>query len=175
MPTFVIEDHMSDWQICQICYPHEIKLLLLILHRLWLPQMSQVMLLFVLRKLSLQTRMRSRPVGLDVWSLVGHFVYFYTMCANSVGSGESARMHRFAWDFAGRLCDKYHNLMSWPKCCPSGVFTHSVEKVTYCLNHAASADKKVPYKMLPTTCNKYFRGFDSVHTYGYWACPVRVK
>ena len=32
-------------------------------------------LLFVLRKLILQTRMRSHPVGLDVWRLVGPFVY----------------------------------------------------------------------------------------------------
>ena len=35
------------------------------------------------------------------------------MCANSEGSGETARMRRLAWAFAGRLCDKYHNLMSW--------------------------------------------------------------
>ena len=35
------------------------------------------------------------------------------MCANSEGSGESARKRRLAWAFAGRLCDKYHNLMSW--------------------------------------------------------------
>ena len=34
------------------------------------------------------------------------------MCANSEGSGETARMRRFAWAFAGRLCDKYHNFMS---------------------------------------------------------------
>ena len=34
------------------------------------------------------------------------------MCANSEGSGETARMRRLAWAFAGRLCDKYHNLMS---------------------------------------------------------------
>ena len=38
------------------------------------------------------------------------------MCANSEGSGETARMRRLAWVFAGRLCDKYHNLMSWLKC-----------------------------------------------------------
>ena len=35
------------------------------------------------------------------------------MCANSEISGETARMRRLAWAFAGRLCDKYHNLMSW--------------------------------------------------------------
>ena len=35
------------------------------------------------------------------------------MCANSEDSGETARMRRLAWAFAGRLCDKYHNLMSW--------------------------------------------------------------
>ena len=37
------------------------------------------------------------------------------MCANSEGSGETARMRRVARAFAGRLCGKYHNLMSWPK------------------------------------------------------------
>ena len=39
----------------------------------------------------------------------------YFMCANSKDSGETARMHRLAWTFAGRLCDKYYNLMSWLK------------------------------------------------------------
>ena len=37
------------------------------------------------------------------------------MCANSEGSGETAQMCRLAWAFAGRLCDKHHNLMSWLK------------------------------------------------------------
>ena len=37
----------------------------------------------------------------------------FFMCANSEGSGETARMRRLAWTFAGRLCHKYHNLMSW--------------------------------------------------------------
>ena len=36
------------------------------------------MVLFVLRKLILQTRMRSHPVGLDVWFFVGPFVYFHS-------------------------------------------------------------------------------------------------
>ena len=33
----------------------------------------------------------------------------YFMCANSEGSGEGS----LALAFDGRLCDKYHNLMSW--------------------------------------------------------------
>ena len=37
----------------------------------------------------------------------------YFMCANSEGSGETARMRRLARAFAGRLCDKCHNLMGW--------------------------------------------------------------
>ena len=37
----------------------------------------------------------------------------YFMCASSEGSGETARMRRLAGAFAGRLCGKYHNLMSW--------------------------------------------------------------
>ena len=40
------------------------------------------------------------------------------MCANSEeGSGETVRMRRLTGAFAGRLCDKYHNLMSWLKWC----------------------------------------------------------
>ena len=35
------------------------------------------------------------------------------MCANSEGSGKTARIRRLACAFAGRLCNKYHNLMSW--------------------------------------------------------------
>ena len=56
-------------------------------------------------KLILQMRMRSHPVGLDVWFLVGYFVYFRTSCVRTAKA--------LAWAFAGRLCDKYHNLMSW--------------------------------------------------------------
>ena len=41
------------------------------------------MVLFVLRKLILQTRMRSHPVGLGVWFLVGPFVYFHTPCVQT--------------------------------------------------------------------------------------------
>ena len=37
-----------------------------------------IMVLFVLRKLILQTRMRSHQAGLDVWFLVGLFDYFHT-------------------------------------------------------------------------------------------------
>ena len=39
----------------------------------------------------------------------------YFMCANSEGSGETAQIRRQAWAFAGRLCDKYHDLISWLK------------------------------------------------------------
>ena len=42
------------------------------------------MALFVLRKLILQTRMRSDPVGLDVWFLVGLFVYSHASCERTV-------------------------------------------------------------------------------------------
>ena len=42
------------------------------------------MVLFILHKLILQTRMRSYPPGLDVWFLVGPFVYFHTSCVRTV-------------------------------------------------------------------------------------------
>ena len=44
---------------------------------------SCIMALFVLRKLILQPHMRSHPVGLDVWFLVGPFVYFHTSCVRT--------------------------------------------------------------------------------------------
>ena len=70
---------------------------------------------FVLREVIFQTRMRSLPVGLDVWLLVGPLVYFHTSCEQTakLGSGETGHMRRLIWAFAGRLCSKYHNLMSW--------------------------------------------------------------
>ena len=46
-------------------------------------------------------------------NLIHYFPIPYFMCANSKGSGETAQMRRLAWAFAGRLCDKYHNLLSW--------------------------------------------------------------
>ena len=39
---------------------------------------QEIMALFVPWKLILQTRMPNHPVGLDVWFLVGPFVYFHT-------------------------------------------------------------------------------------------------
>ena len=54
--------------------------------------------------------MRSHPVGLDVWFCVGPFVYFHTSC---VRTAKALHPRSLAWAFAGRLCDKYHNLMSW--------------------------------------------------------------
>ena len=58
----------------------------------------EIVVFFVLRKLIIQMRMRSRPVELDVSCLVGSFSRLvpYFMCANSEGSGETARMRRLA-------------------------------------------------------------------------------
>ena len=93
------------------------KEVLLVLWKQWehtILSHLEIMTLFVLRKLILQTRKRSHPVGLDVWffgwtlRLLPYFIY-----ANGDDPGETARVRRLAWAFAGRLCDKYHNLMSW--------------------------------------------------------------
>ena len=71
----------------------------------------EIMALFVFRKLILQTRQRGKCLIFDrTLPLLPYF-----MCANSEDPGETARMRRLAWAFAGRLCDKYHNLMSWLK------------------------------------------------------------
>ena len=43
----------------------------------------EIMVLFVLRKLVLQTCMRSHPVGIDVWFLAVPFIYFLTSCVRT--------------------------------------------------------------------------------------------
>ena len=43
----------------------------------------EIMVFFVLRELILQTRMRSHPVGLNVWCLVEPFVDFHTSCVRT--------------------------------------------------------------------------------------------
>ena len=50
------------------------------------------MALFVLRKLILQTCMRSHSMRLDIWFLVGPFVYFHTLCVQTAKA--LARLHR---------------------------------------------------------------------------------
>ena len=61
------------------------------------------MVVFVVRKLILPTCMHSHQVGIDVWffdrtlRLLSYFLF-----ANIDGSGETARMRRLAWVFAGR-------------------------------------------------------------------------
>ena len=55
------------------------------------------------------------------------------MCANSEGSGKTVRMRRLAWAFAGRLCDKYHNLMSWLNLpCWPGPWSHCQGSPDFC-------------------------------------------
>ena len=43
----------------------------------------EIIALFILRKFILQTRICSHPVELDVWFLVGPFVYFHTSCVRT--------------------------------------------------------------------------------------------
>ena len=46
----------------------------------------EIMALFVLHKLILQTCLPRHPVGLDSWFLVGPFVYFHTLCVWAVNA-----------------------------------------------------------------------------------------
>ena len=78
----------------------------------------EIMALFVLQKLIFQMHMRSHPVGLDVWFLVGSFVYFHTSCVRTATAQE------------GCLCDKYHNLMCWLICLSGNVTWYTPIKYT---------------------------------------------
>ena len=82
----------------------------------------EIMVLFIPRNLILQTCVRSHPMELDVWFLVGPFIYFHTLCVRTAKA--VARLHgcagspepwlrRLTWALAGRLCYKHHKLMSW--------------------------------------------------------------
>ena len=73
----------------------------------------EIMVLFILSKLLLQKRMCSHPVARYLMFGPTLSLLPFFMCVNSEGSGETERMHRLAWAFAGCLCDKYHDLMSW--------------------------------------------------------------
>ena len=74
----------------------------------------EIMVFFIFRKIILQTRMHSHPIGLDVWFFVGPFVYFHTLWV-----WEQRRLWRDCMDAQAslslrcRLCDENHNLTSW--------------------------------------------------------------
>ena len=68
------------------------------------------MVLSVLRKLILQTRMRSHPVGLDVL----FFVYFHTSCVRTVKALVRLRAMRWlAWAIAGTVAYVISIKISW--------------------------------------------------------------
>ena len=48
-----------------------------------------ILALIALRKLNLQTRMRSNPLGRHVWYLVRPFVYFHTLCVRTAKAAQS--------------------------------------------------------------------------------------
>ena len=76
-------------------------------------QSHEIMVLFVLR--ILQMRMRSHPVGLDVWFLVGPFVYFHTL---SVWTAKPLVRLRWCAGSPKPSLVAYviiHNFMSWLK------------------------------------------------------------
>ena len=80
----------------------------------------------------------------------------YFMCANSEGSGATAWMRSLAWAFAVRLCDKYHNLISWLKCSwlsSLEVHAHTI-KTLPCINWLAWIEDTSGG--CPTTCNERF-------------------
>ena len=92
----------------------------------------EIMAPIALCKLNFQTRICSNPLGPAATHLIfGQTLHLlpYFMCVNSEGYGETVQMCSLtwtfavceqrrlwldcAWAFAVRLCNKYHNLMSW--------------------------------------------------------------
>ena len=71
----------------------------------------EIMTLFVLRTHS--SNAHAQPFSGARCQMFGRTLRLlpYFMCANSEGSGNNAWMRMLAWAFAGRLCDKYYNLI----------------------------------------------------------------
>ena len=83
-------------------------------------------------------RAHVQPSSGTRWLIFGRTIRLlpYFMCANSEGSGETARMRRLAWAFAGRLCDKHHNLMNYHIFLTSWRFrrfSKSLENAKFCM------------------------------------------
>ena len=72
LPEKFIQGSWFDrWQLyCSSCLSSHLSLF---------EPSHEIMALSILHKLILLTRMHSHPVGLDIWSLVGPFVYFHTL------------------------------------------------------------------------------------------------
>ena len=72
----------------------------------------EIMVLFILR--THFSNAHAQPSSRARCLIFGrtHRLLPYFMCAISEGSGETARLRRLALAFAGRLCDKYHNIMA---------------------------------------------------------------
>ena len=81
----------------------------------WFEPCHEIMVLFVHPKFILQTLAHAQPSSGTRCLIFGRTIRLlpYFVCANSEGSGETARVRRLAWAFAGRLCDKSHNLIGW--------------------------------------------------------------
>ena len=75
---------------------------------------NEIMVLFGLRKMN-SSNMHAQPSSWARYLNFGRTLRLlpYFMSAKREGSGETAPMRRLIWAFAVRLCDKYHNLMSW--------------------------------------------------------------
>ena len=117
----------------------------------------QIMALLVLRKLN-SSNTHAQPSSGARCLIFGRALRLlpYSMCANSEGSGETARMHMLTLAFTGRLCDKHHNLMSWLKL--SQTWSDTVKNITHnardlqptnCLNAMEfAANKQVLYTLI---------------------------
>ena len=111
----------------------------------------EIMVLFVLRKLFLQTRMRSHPVGLDVLVLAHpSSIYILNVCEQR-RLWETAQMRMLAWAFTGRLCDKYHTTSI------EQTYTNRFKKDHYKIVEKAMNDQE-PIQSNPTSCPRHQTG-----------------
>ena len=89
--------------------------------------------------------------------LISDFIFPYSMCANSEGSGDTARMRRLASAFADRLCDKYPNLMGWPKSQSVDIQVDGQHSYRRPFTHVAKRSSSIG---CASACYAQGRGFD---------------
>ena len=88
------------------------------------------------------------------------------MSANSEDSGETARMHRLAWAFAGHQCDKCPNLVCW---------LNWQSKLVWWQQHYFAHTVRKPLQYQPGNPSSLFMHLSSLsawRNFGFLAIPI---
>ena len=98
--------------VSTVCPDLSVRIVRIIMVFSWLNSLSNLMRLWCF-SFSVNSFFKCACAAIQ-WVIFGRTLRLHLyLRANSEGSCETAWMQRFAWAFAGRLCDKDRNFMSW--------------------------------------------------------------